>query len=62
MHQSEQAVSRGLSTSDRFSRKEIVKIQTFKQPKYIVMGTPKKPNKIPKKKAKINFKLSKNGF
>ena len=24
----EQAVSRGLSTSDRFSRKEIVKIQT----------------------------------
>ena len=37
------AVSRGLSSSDRFSRKEIVKI--LEPPKCRVRGTPKKPEK-----------------
>ena len=49
----QQAVSRGLSTSDHFLAKKLSKYR-LKQPKYIVLGTPKKPDKIPKM-AKIDF-------
>ena len=52
----QQAVSRGLSTSDRFSRKELSKYW-LKRPKYIVRGTPKKSDKTPKM-AKTNFEYS----
>ena len=44
---SEQALSRGLSTSDRFSYKELSKYR-LKPQKYIVQGTPKEPDKPPK--------------
>ena len=45
--QNKQAISRGLSTSDSFSRKELSKYR-FKPPKYIVRGTTKKPDKTRK--------------
>ena len=43
----QQAVSRGLSTSDRFTCKELSKYR-LKPPKYKVPGTPKKPDKTPR--------------